>query len=78
MLARMGCAVIDIFTPSYWTMRAIQERERCHRRGFDWAAGELLRGSTVADVIDKVLGTSPFETGAFDACNTWEAMHRGN
>lgn len=60
-------------------MRALQAGERRFRKGWDWAAGELLRG--VAP--DKVLQNAEeafdfgdydrFDEGVVAACNAWES-----
>lgn len=76
--------MIGIFTARYWAMRAAQANERRRQRGFDWAAGELLRGTAVPDVLQRAEESAdfddyfdPFDNGVIDACNAWEVLHRG-
>lgn len=79
--ACVGHAMIGIFTARYWAMRAAQANERRRQRGFDWAAGELLRGTAVPDVLQKAEEADDFDdydafdTGVVEACNAWEVRH---
>ena len=68
----------------HWALRAVEAAKRRRASGFDWAAGELLRGTAVPDVLAKAEDARQFEdyfdefdNGIIDACNAWEALHRG-
>ena len=52
--------------------------ERAYRRGYDWAAGLLLRGYPADSVMDQLDGEQPYEfdRGVTDACNTYKALRQ--
>lgn len=78
----MGCTVLIALVKRHLAVRQAESNLRRHRLGWDWAAGELLRGTPVMDVLQKAEAAQAFEdffdqfdNGVIDACNAWEVVH---
>lgn len=57
--------------------RAERLRKRQREEGFDYAAGRLLRGVPMADVLaesDPVFDRNDFERGMRDALDAWAKL----
>lgn len=62
----------------HWaTLRQDLNAKAAHRAGFDWAAGELLRGTPARAVEERILfadGSHDFDLGAYDAVKRWQLL----
>lgn len=72
--------MLYLFSPSYWrSQRVAMQQERASaefERGFNWMAGELLRGKepeTLERNLDFTFDSTSFDYGASSALNSWYA-----
>jgi hypothetical protein len=69
--------MIAFLTARYWAERGRAIRENERRRGWNWAAGELLAGTPMAKVENYAQQArdfdheTAFDEGVFDACKAW-------
>lgn len=69
-------------TPKFWVDRDRRQLEERFERGWEWAAGELLRGATIAEVLKHPDAAKQFEceddfdAGVRAAVKSWEQRVR--
>jgi hypothetical protein len=69
--------MFTIFTARYWAQRAANKRARERRRGWDWAAGELLHGTDEGVIVrfveqaQQVGMDTDFDKGVLEAVKVW-------
>lgn len=65
----------------FFVEREARSEKRAHREGFDWIAGELLRGEKTVEELEQLHSTyvwewTSFDTGANDALTAYYKLKR--
>lgn len=71
----VAATVAWTWTPSEATK--LRRRDKAFRRGFDYCAGELLRGRSIQELEDELDFVSPgyaFDQGMADALRKWKRL----
>jgi hypothetical protein len=71
---RLKYSIREAFS-CWWNRRQLKAGTIEFRRGWDWAAGELLRGTPIDYIEDCVYGgddRTQFDNGARAAIRVWE------